>query len=54
MQEWDGCEYCFEKGRAGFVRLLWEDHAKSVDATFKLVIQTTEDDDELIAELGAL
>jgi hypothetical protein len=36
------------------VRLLGEDHAKGVEATFQLVVQTAKDDDGRIAELKAL
>ena len=40
---------CFERAKKGFLKLIWEDHAKSVDATYHLVVQTTRGD-ELIAE----
>ena len=53
MQKWDEYQACFMRAKKGFKHLLGEDHAKSVDATYLLVIQTAEDD-ELIAELRTL
>ena len=53
MYECDECEACYERAREEFVRLLGEDHAKSVGATFSLLVQTTRGD-ERIAELRAL
>jgi len=44
---------CFVRAKKGFIRLFGDDHAKSVEATFQLVIQTTRGD-ELIAELRAI
>ena len=37
MRKVDDCKACFEKAKEGFLRLLGEDHAKSVDATFQPV-----------------
>ena len=45
---------CLRREKGGFERLFGEDHAKSADATFKLVFQTAQDDDERMAELRAL
>ena len=54
MDEYDDCEACFKRAKEGFVRLLGADHVKSVDVTKNLLLQTTEDDNELIAEFRAL
>ena len=54
MKERVGCPACYNRTNGGFVRLLGEDHAKSVEAIFQLVVQTVKDDDEHIVELRAL
>ena len=48
------CLACFEMAKKGFVTLFGDGHAKSVAATYQLVVQTAKDDDERIAELRAL
>ena len=53
MDEYDDCEACFKRAKEGFVRLLGEDHAKSVEATYSIVVQITWGD-ERIAGLRAL
>ena len=53
MRERVGCKYCYERAKEGFVRLHGGDHAKSIEATYQLVGETTRGD-ECIAELRAL
>ena len=50
---WEECDSCFERAKEGFVCLLGEDHAKSVEVTQSLLIQTTVGD-ECITELRTL
>ena len=50
MHERDGYLYCFERAKEGFVRLLGKGHAKSVEATFSFLFQTTMGD-KRIAEM---
>ena len=49
----DDCRPFFKRAREGLVRLLGEDHTKSVEATYSLLVQTTTGD-ERIGELRAL
>ena len=53
VQEWDECEAHFWRAKEGSMRLLGEDHDKSVGATVALLHHTTTGY-ELIAELRAL
>ena len=53
MREKDGILYCYKRAKDGFVLLLREDHAKSVEVTYSLLYQTMSCD-ERIAELTAL
>jgi tetratricopeptide (TPR) repeat protein len=53
MQTGESVPY-FRRAKEGFLRLLREDHAKSVDATYALVCVTSKDADELIVKLRAL
>ena len=54
MQEWDECHASYRRAKEGLVRLLGEDHAKSIDATYQLVFHTTTWGDKRIGELRAL
>ena len=54
MRERYGMPYCYERVKEGFVCLLGEDHAKSVEATYGVVAQTAKDDDERMVGLSAL
>ena len=53
VDEGDECRACYKRTKDGFVRLLREDHAKSVEVTKSLLYQTMRGG-ELIAELRAL